>query len=76
MIENDDVLKVYGIVSGQVITAGKDGTVVDLNHNALLGVMRLYKIQNRRSVFERVIQLFHSVLEIQQENNLQNVGEV
>jgi len=73
MIENDDVLKVYNIVSGQVITAGMDGTIIDLDHNAVHRDMELYKIENKCSVFERVVWLFHQVLKIQRENNPRRV---
>ena len=69
MIENDDVLKVYNIVSGQVITAGMDGTVIDIKHSAILQVIDLYDIENKRKVFERVTWLFHEVLKIQREND-------
>ena len=67
MIENDDVIKVYNLVSGQVITAGMDGTVIDLDYNAVLRVMELYDIPNKREVFERVVGLFHRVLKNRRE---------
>lgn len=75
MLENDDVLKMYSIVSGQVITAGAKGAIVDLDFNALLKVIEMYEIENKRDVFERVTWLFHEVLKLQQGNNPQSVEE-
>ena len=67
MPENDDVLKVYDLIQGQVITAGPNGTIVDLDYNALFKVMELYEIQDKLFVLNGVRQLFHAVLEIKQE---------
>ncbi len=76
MLENDDVLKVYSITSGQVITAGKSGMIIDLDHNALHRDMDLYEIENKRSVFERVIWLFHEVLKLQHDNDNDNTQDI
>lgn len=59
---NEDILNVYTAVRSQVRTAGMDGTVIDLDHNAMWTYMEKYGIENQLDVFEKVIGLFHHFL--------------
>ena len=56
MPENEDIIKVYLAVRGQVIT-GFAG-VIDINYLAVKMLMDLYEIKNQKQCFEGVIDLF------------------
>ena len=59
--DNEDVVRVFNVVQGQVVTAGQ-GKVVDINHAAIHHAIRIYKVVDKKDCFERVTWLFHELL--------------
>ncbi len=53
---NKDAAEIYLLCHEQLIYAGT-GTPVDINHMAVHEAMRLYKIRNRKSCFQRVLRI-------------------
>lgn len=64
---NADAWGMYLRVQGQVITAGMDGTPIDLNYPAVFEIMRLYSVENMRECFEKVLVIFREVQELRRE---------
>lgn len=59
---NEDALRVYLMVRNQVIVVGM-GTPIDLDFNAIEFILNLYKIRNKKEVFEKVIMVSRYILE-------------
>ena len=59
---NEKIANVYLAVRGQVITAGPQGIVVDINYQSLDIVMDMYEIEDKKDCFERVVGLFRTML--------------
>ena len=60
--ENEEAFRVYSLVQSQVVTVGM-GDVVGFDYNALNFIMRLYGVQDRRRVFEKVLAIFNEIRE-------------
>jgi len=61
--ENEDAARVYFKVRGQVLRAGMDGVVTDINHLAVWSMIDAYEIKDRIGTFEKVVCVFYDVLE-------------
>lgn len=59
MKENHDTINIFNRVRGQVITQGPDNMATDLNYQAIMAVMDLYGIKDKKGTFERVVKTFH-----------------
>jgi len=55
MPENEAAWKIFNINRYQLIVAGMDGQILDINHLTVYESMRLYKIKNRPRCFEKVL---------------------
>ena len=53
-IENRGVWRLYSLCRNQVLRAGMDGTVVGLNHTAVIETLRVYGEDNRE-MFENIL---------------------
>jgi len=62
MQENREAAAVYMAVRGQVITAGM-GRIIDISLPAIKVEMDLQEVVDQRRVKERVVRLFHKLLE-------------
>lgn len=66
---NRAVAQIWLLTRGQIITVGMGG-VIDINHLALWKDIEkfkeVYEIENEIDCFQRVIELFHYFLEIDQ----------
>lgn len=69
MAENVDIIRVYMAVQGQVRVA-VDGTVIDLDHNAVWKYIEKCGVENEFEVFEQVIGLFRHFLEESREGKV------
>ena len=56
MAENEDAFSVYFICQGQLIV--DSGCVIDADINAVLGVIELLKVKDKRGCFEKVMKIF------------------
>jgi hypothetical protein len=56
--ENRAAWELYQIVRSQYITAGMDGTIIDINHSAIVDVLKLYQCYNT-DTFEKILCLSH-----------------
>jgi hypothetical protein len=68
--ENDDAARIYNLVQGQVLTRfnGKYDVVTDLNHLAVWAAIDAYGVRDRTGCFEKVLNLFHSILKERRDN--------
>ena len=57
MEENADAVRIYLICANQLIMSM--GGPIDISHLSIHAAMRLYKIQDRRGCFEKVLTLSH-----------------
>lgn len=64
--DNEDAAAVYFTVQSQVITVGM-GDVIDLNISAVLDVIDLYGIADRKNCLNRVLTVFRKLLEEKRE---------
>lgn len=62
MPENQEAAEVYQVVRGQVITAGMDGRVIDLNFPAVKIVMDLNGVKDQKACFDKVRHTFYELL--------------
>lgn len=60
--ENEDAIRVFVAVQGQVITAGEKGKVVDIDHSSIHASMVMHKVRDRRDCFDKVVTVFHTLL--------------
>ncbi|MDD5353029.1 MAG: DUF1799 domain-containing protein [Candidatus Omnitrophica bacterium] len=67
MPANQDALRIYALVSNQVIIGGM-GDIIGLNYNAVKFIMDLYGIENQRDCFERVVHIFNKILAARKNN--------
>jgi len=58
MGQNVDAVKIYNLSQGQVITAGMDGTVIDIDQMAVWKNIEQYGVENPRRVFEKIVTVF------------------
>ena len=65
--QDKEVFEIFNIVQSQAIFAGMDGMPVDLDFRALEFVFDLYEIEDRKTVFERVIKLWRHVIKLQRD---------
>jgi len=57
MAGNEDAVRVWAAVQGQV-RVGMDGTVIDLDHNAVWKYIEKAGVEDEMGTFERVMGLF------------------
>lgn len=57
---NEEIIHIYNLVRGQVRTSF--GGVADLDYNAVLSVIDLYNIEDKRTCFERVVYAYRYFL--------------
>ena len=57
MAENEDAWNIFNINRHQLIAAGMDGTIIDINHIPIYSAMGLYEIEDKRQCFEKVLLL-------------------
>jgi len=65
MTENLDVIRTYMAIGGQVRT--EEGTIVDLDHNAVWKFIEKNEMPNQVLVFSRTVALFHRQLELERD---------
>jgi len=64
--ENRRVWRLFSLCRNQVLRAGMDGTVVGVNHTAVLGDIALYvKPEEVKDVFEEILICFNTVQEVE-----------
>ena len=57
MDENKDALDVYLMIQNQLIIAGMNGVILDVDFNAIKFILDLYDIANKKIIFEKVIKV-------------------
>lgn len=60
---NREALIVFPYVKNQVILAGMDGKVVDLDFGSLEFVFNIFNIRDRKDCFLKIHRMFHHFLE-------------
>jgi hypothetical protein len=60
---NIEAFEVFPMIRNQVILAGMDGKVVDLNFGSLEFIFNLFNIKNRKDCFTKIYRMFHYFLE-------------
>ena len=59
--ENEDAAKIFQSVRGQIITYKEK--IVDINHLAIDAALKRYGIADSKKCFDKVVKLFHSMLD-------------
>lgn len=64
--ENVEPFQIYQICRNQLITAGMSGVPIDINIPAIMAVMDVYQVKNKKACFEKVLKMAR--LDIQEIN--------
>ena len=68
--ENKDAFDVY--IKCQNQTLQSNGGVIDINFVAINVILDIFEIENKQSVFEKVVTAFHHFLSIDREKEKKN----
>jgi len=60
---NAEAIAVWLLTRNQVITAGMTGVILGLNQLAVWKVIDEYKVRDRIDCFEKVMRVFHHILD-------------
>jgi len=52
-----------------------EGRAIDINHIAIHDAMKLYKVRNKKSCFEKVLQISSHMLDLWREQEPEEPGE-
>jgi len=65
-LENRDAVDIFMICQNQLIMAPLGGAI-DINHMAVHEAMRLYRVRDKRTCFEKVLTLANHILPMRRE---------
>ncbi len=60
--ENEDAAAIYQICKRQVLTAGPENEVIDLDYSTVIMVMDLYQVKDKKGCLNKVSKIFHHML--------------